>query len=772
MINLKNQTKQCSKAILFLLMTIIIFGCNRKKTENDLSNVYSVNPMIGTGATGCIDPVAVVPFGMIQLGPDTHLYASGYHYSHNVIKGFSHIHKSGGGCGDMLDLLFMPTTGDMAYYKQRKNYQARGYESSFGHTNENVVPGKYSVKLDDTGIDVDLSATKRCGFHQYLFPKTDSANVVIDLVHANLGACTIYADENHDTVTTAALKIVDNRKIEGFRVSTGWSEEQHVYFVAEFSRPFEEKLILNDQTPVEGDSIKSLKIRAVFRFKSDGQKPLLVRVGVSPVSIEGARKNLKAEIPHWDFNRTVSEAQQAWAKELNKFAIQTADTTQRVLFYTSLYNALMYPSLYSDVDGKYRGPDHQVHQAEGFDYLAQVLSLWDTHRAQCPLVSLINPEVENDLIRTFQAHYDLCGLLPIWVLNGNETFAMLGNHAIPVIADAYSKGIRNYDVDAIFEAMKMSANRDTFGYWLKEPLGTYNYKIYGYIPSDKETRSVSTTLEYAYDDWCVAQMAKMLGKQADYEFYLKRSKAYERLFDSKTGFMRAKSVDGKWLEPFEPLKPEHQKETYVEGNAWQWTFFVPHDPEGLIALYGGANPFVDKLDQLFQVVDPDHARATSIGDMTGLIGQYAHGNEPSHQIPYFYDYAGMPWKTQERVNEILTTMYKNTPEGLAGNDDTGQLSAWYVFSSMGFYPVRHGTGEYMIGAPALDKVQFTHTLSGSPKTLTIEAVNRTKENFYVQSVSLNGEPYNKNYLNHQDIFSDDCQLVFVMGNTPNKEWSN
>lgn len=659
----------------------------------------------------------------------------------------------------------------MQYDKYRKAYQKRGYESPFSHANEKVIPGKYSVLLDDNGVQVNLTATKRCGFHQYFFPKTDSANVVIDLVHSNLGACSIYPDENHDTVMSASLKVIDNYRVEGFRVTTGQAAEQHVYFVAEFSRPFEEKLILDNLTPrPDADSISSLKIRSVFRFKSDGREPVLIRVGISPVSIEGARKNLEEEIPHWDFDKTVNEAQQSWAEELNKFTVQTADSSQRNLFYTSLYNALMYPSLYSDVDGQYRGPDHLVHKADGFGYMAQVSSLWDTFRAQNPLISLINPTVGNDHIRTFLAHYQHYGLLPIMPLSGNETFVMLGYHAMPIIADSYYKGLRNYDVNAIYEAMKISANRDTFGYWLKVPLGTLNYKKYGYIPYDKEFRSVSTTLEYAYDDWCIAQMAKMLKKDEDYECYMKRSKAYQYLFDPQTGFMRAKSIDGKWLEPFEPLLPEHQKGSYVEGNAWQWTFFVPQDAIGLIKLYGGRDAFADKLDQLFSVVDSNLVRSASMPDMSGLIGQYAHGNEPSHHIPYFYDYAGMPWKTQEKVNQILTTMYKNTPDGLSGNDDTGQLTAWYVFSSMGFYPVRHGNGEYMIGAPLMDKIEFMHTLTGSPKTLVIEAKNRTKENIYVQSLLLNGKPYNSSCINYYDIFSDNCSLVFTMGNKPNKTW--
>jgi predicted alpha-1,2-mannosidase len=752
----------------FVSFLIILFGGCSPSPEMNV--IYSVNSMIGTDADGQIIPAAAVPFGMVQLAPDTRLYSSGYHYSDTTIIGFSHIHKSGGGCGDMLDILFKPTVGTMQYNLDRKNYQERGYESPFNHRNETAVPGKYSVKLDDSGMWVDLTATKRCGFHRYAFPKTDSANVIVDLLHGNAGGCSIYADENRDTVTHAALRAVNNRKIEGFRISTGWAKEQQVYFVAEFSRPFEEKQVFDDLIPVQTDSVHSRKIRAVFRFKSDGQEPLLVKVGISPVSIDGAGKNLEAEIPHWNFDRTVAETQQTWAKELNKFSIQTTDKDQRTLFYTSLYNALMYPSLYSDIDGKFRGPDLQVHQADSFNYMAQVLGLWDTFRAQCPLVSLVNPNVGNDLIQTFLAHYKHGGLLPIWVLSGNETLCMLGNHSIPVITDYFRKGIRNYDVETLFEAMKISLNCDTFGYWLKMPVGTCNYKRYGYIPYDTEYRSVSTTLEYAYDDWCMAQMARMLNKKDDYHFYIQRANAYKRLFDAKTGFMRAKNLDEQWREPFEPLLPEHHRGDYVEGNAWQWTFFVPHDPVGLIELYGGCENFTRKLDQLFTIVDSDRKRATSQADMSGLIGQYAHGNEPSHHIPYLYDYAGQAWKTQEKVHQILTTMYRNDPDGLPGNDDTGQLSAWYVFNSMGFYPVRHGTGEYMTGTPQMKKIQFTHTLSGTPKTLIVEAPGISKENFYIQSVTLNGKPYSKSYFNHEDIFSDNCRIVFKMGNTPNKQW--
>ncbi|HBX44982.1 GH92 family glycosyl hydrolase [Limibacterium fermenti] len=763
------QVKNPTKTILLPFLLISIFtACGNL---HHLDNIRYVNPMIGTGGDGRISPVAVVPFGMIQLGPDTRQFLNGYHYNENIIIGFSHIHKSGAGCGDMLDLLFMPTIGNMNFHTNRQEFQNKGYESTFNHDNEKVVPGRYSVLLDN-GVTVDLTATKRCGFHQYHFPKTDSANIVIDLIHANLGGCSIYNEENYDNVIDAKLNIVNNTTIEGYRISTGQSEEQHVYFVAEFSEPFEDKLILDDFTPKPDiDSIASLTIRSVFRFESDGKKPILVRVGISPVSIDGAHQNLKKEITHWNFDRSVLEAQQAWADELNKFSVQTTDSTHLVLFYTSLYNALMYPSLYSDVDGKYRGPDHKVHQADGYDYMAQVSSLWDTFRAQNPLVTLINPTIGTYHVKTFLDYYNHFGLLPIMPLNGNETFTMLGYHAMPIIADSYYKGLRNYDAEAIFEAMKVSANRDTFGYWLKEPLGTYNYKKYGYIPYETETRSVATTLEYAYDDWCIAQMAKMLKHEDDYKIYLERSKAYKHLFDPVTGFMRAKSMDGKWLEPFDPLKPEHQKDrSYVEGNAWQWTFFVPHDPEGFIELFGGAEAFTDKLDQLFSVVDPDPVRAASVPDMSGLIGQYAHGNEPSHHIPYFYNYAGKAWKTQEIVNRILTSLYKNSPDGLPGNDDTGQLSAWYVFSSIGFYPVRHGNGEYAIGAPLMDKIQFRHTLNGTPKTLTIEAKNRSKKNFYVQSLLVNGKPYNSSTINHDDLFSDDCSLIFIMGDTPNKEW--
>lgn len=750
------------KYIYIILLTFSLISCK----STDLSNVLIVNPMIGTGGDGRINPVAVVPFGMVQLGPDTRQSLNGYHYDDQVIIGFSHIHKSGAGCGDMLDLLFMPTVGKMDFYNGRQSFQSKGYESMFTHQNENMIPGKYSVLLEN-GVQVELSATKRCGFHQYHFPKTDSANVIIDLVHANLGACSIYDDENYDNVISASLKVIDNNTVEGFRISTGQSEKQHVFFVAEFSEPFAEKMILDDLTPIENaDSLSGLRIRSVFRFKSDGKKTLLVKVGISPVSIEGARKNLHKEINHWNFNSTVADAQKVWANELNKFSIETTNTDQRVLFYTSLYNALMYPSLYSDVDGKYRGPDFNVYQAVGFDYMAQVSSLWDTFRAQNPLISLINPTIGNYHIQTFLAHYNHFGLLPIMPLSGNETFVMLGYHAMPIIADSYYKGLRNYDAEELFNAMKISAKRDTFGYWLKEPLGTYNYRKYGYIPYDKETRSVSTTLEYAYDDWCIAQMAKMLNHQADYDIFLQRSKAYLHLFDPQTGFMRAKNSEGEFLEPFEPLKPEHQKESYVEGNAWQWTFFVPHNPESLIELYGGADQFSNKLDQLFSTVDHDLARAASVPDMSGLIGQYAHGNEPSHHIPYLYNYAGKPWKTQEIVHRIIAALYKNSPAGLPGNDDTGQLSAWYVFSSMGLYPVRHGNGEYALGAPLFDTIHFVHTLSGKPKTLFIKAINRSEKNIYVQSISWNGKNYHSSFINHYDIFSDDCSLIFTMGDTP------
>jgi predicted alpha-1,2-mannosidase len=476
--------------------------------------------------------------------------------------------------------------------------------------------------------------------------------------------------------------------------------------------------------------------------------------------MDGARKNLQAEIGDSGFDEVCAQAVEKWENQLSKFRIETNDDDLRTIFYSCLHNVFLYPMLYSDVDGKFRGPDHEVHQADGFDYYAGVLGLWDNFRAANPLLTISNPRIVNEEIQTFLAHYNICGLLPIWTLAGHETLTMIGYHAMPIIADAYYKGIRDYDADAVFEAMKASANKDEFGLSMRRMMGTKNYKKYGYIPADLEFESVAQTLEFSYDDWCIAQMAKMLGRDEDYATFMERSKSYRNIIDPETTFARGRMTDGSWREPFDPRASTHRRDDYCEGNAWQWTFFVPHDPAGLAEIMGGKKELEKKLDGLFSAPSEIVGEHRS-GDISGLIGQYAHGNEPSHHTAYLYDFVGAPWKTQNMIDRIMREMYANNPDGVCGNDDTGQMSAWYVFSAMGFYPVTHGTGRYEIGTPLLDRIVFRHG-DNNEHALTIVAKNRTPENKYIQRILLDGKLYLNTYFRHEDIFSGDHEIIYEM----------
>lgn len=752
--------------ILFLSAVVFSSCCSSQKENKE--PVSYVKALTGTGGFGGTIAAAFTPFGMVQLGPDTRFGGgSTYLYSDTLLYGFSHLHKSGGGCSDYQDVIFLPTTDFLTHdntgYPDNVN-------SRFSHNQELFEPGYYKVKLLNTNIEAELTATERCGMHRYTYPEGKAQQLIIDLELGYRHGCTIYPEDDFDTVKVAHIELVNDYTVRGYRISNGWTPELYTYFYAEFSRPiescqfYENKILLPNVKELTGRDV-----RMVLKFAEKTPNPLVSRVGISPCSMEGARKNLETEIKTWDFNLIKNQTRAVWNKTLSAIQINDQDTPQKEMFYTSLYLATIYPMLYSDVTGEYRSSDMKVHKGN-FRYYAGVLGLWDTFRAQNPLLAIMRPDITSDLMKTFLEHYNNFGQLPQWVTGGQENHGMIGYHSMPVIADAYYKGIRDYDVDALYKAMKISANVDTFGFFVRAYRGAEFYKKYHYIPCDIEIQSVSKTLEYCYDDWCIAQMAKMLGKRDDYNYYIKRAGYYKNLFDSQTKLMRPKLADGQWKKPFDPLFTNHYHpgDDYCEGTAYQWTFFVPHDGKGLVNLFGSKEDFISQLDSLFIRKSEIHDGGKGSPDITGMIGQYAHGNEPNHHTIYMYNYVGQPWKTQKWINYILMNMYSPTPDGLSGNDDTGQMSAWFVFNSMGFYPVTHGQGIYYIGTPLFRDIDFKH----SHGTLSIKANNISKENIYIQSITLNGKPYTKNWLLHSDIFSENAQLVFEMGNTPNKNWGS
>jgi predicted alpha-1,2-mannosidase len=675
-----------------------------------------VNPFIGTGGHGHTFPGAIVPYGMVQLSPDTRLTGwdgcSGYHYSDSKIYGFSHTHLSGTGISDYGDILLTPAVG-------------RNYSGRFQHRNETATPGYYSVKLDDENILVELTATARAGMHRYTFPATDEAKIIVDLAH-------------RDKVIDSGLRVTSATTVVGWRRSQAWAKDQIVYFALEFSQPF----TAHDSTDR----------KTYFRFDTRRGAPVLVKVGISAVDVEGALKNLRAEISHWDFDKVRSDARRAWNDELNKIEATGGTASQLTNFYTSLYHVMTAPNLFMDVDGRYRGRDFKTHVAGGFSNYT-VFSLWDTFRAAHPLYTIIDHKRTRDFIRTFLAQYEQGGRLPVWELAANETDTMIGYHAVSVIADAAAKGIDGFDLNKAFAAMKHSAE-------LRDDRGLGAYIDHGFIATEDERESVSKVLEYAYDDWCIAQVARMLGRKEDFERYSARAQSYKNVFDQATGFMRPRN-NAAWVEPFDPREVTF---AFTEANSWQYTFFAPHDVSGLISLMGGRAQFANKLDQLF-VADSRTTGREQV-DITGLIGQYAHGNEPSHHMAYLYDYVGQPWKTQTRVRQIMDEFYKPEPDGLIGNEDCGQMSAWYVLSAAGFYPVTPGSTVYAIGSPLFPEVRFNLE---NGKSFVVRTIHASDRNIYIQSATLNGKAYNKSFLRHEDLMAGG-EIVFVMGPRPNVRW--
>jgi len=739
------------KLIGFFVLCIFIFACDSSKLNPAKENPAEagqtqeltkyVDPFIGTGYHGHTFPGPALPFGQIQVSPDNGRdgwdWCSGYHYSDSLIAGFSHTHLSGTGIGDLADISLMPTTKDIdASFFDAEARVTENLKSKYSHKDEQSEVGYYQVKLLDDDINVELAATKRVGFQRYSFPDEANNKVVVDL------GFTI----NSDHVVETFIEKRSDTEIAGYRFSTGWAKNQRVYFVTRFSGPIQQIQFFDTQTASDLQG-KGKNLKAVLNFGAVGN--LLAKTSISSVSIEAAIQNMDADGYDFEFDKVVLAAKEVWNKELQKISVETENEDLKTIFYTALYHSYLSPYTFSDVDGSYKDYNHQPAQTGGFTKYT-VLSLWDTFRALKPLFTITQPELTNDIIKSMLLQYEQTGLLPVWELMGNETGTMIGYHSIPVITDAILKGIGDFDIEKAYTAMKASS--------MSNIEGLQFYREYKYVPHDKENESVSKTLEYCYDDWCIAQVAKKLGKEEDYSYYMERSTYYKNLFDKEIGFMRGKMSDGKWAEPFDPKFSQHRKDYFTEGNGWQWTWFVPHDVKGLSELFGGEEAFVQKLDKLFLESSEIKGEEASV-DISGLIGQYAHGNEPSHSTVFLYEVLNREsWKTQELVNQILTTLYSSQPEGLSGNEDCGQMSAWYIFCSAGLYPASPGDNRYYFARPMFDEISFN---LANDKKFTIRAKNQSMQNMFIESATLNGDKLDRLYITHEEL-EQGGELVFEM----------
>ena len=747
--------------MLLLASGIGLFSC----AEQDLPKEYtdSVNVFIGTGGHGHTFPGATLPHGMVQLSPDTRLFGwdacSGYYYDDTSIMGFSHTHLSGTGIGDYGDILFMPVVGEKPLIAGTAEKPDEGYRSRFSHEQESARPGYYQVLLQDDSINVELTATLRAGLHRYTYPKVSDARLIVDMEP------TIHGHQHPVT----QIRVVNDSTIAGMKYTVGWAKRHYVYFYAVFSSPFDYKLYSGTEYQSDSTSVTVNTAKAVIRFKNlpvDGR--VLAKVGISSVDEEGARLNVEAEIPNWNFEGVMKEANTAWNEALGKIDIETSDNDSRTVFYTSLYHAFIQPSLASDVDGRYRTMGHEIKQDASYTNYT-VFSLWDTFRAAHPLYTIVTPEQNQAFIRSLLRKYDEGGILPKWELASNETGTMIGYHAVSVIADAMMKKQCDFDVKKALEACIRSSVYDTTGVTPMMDRQILNGKLMpvsikyknelGYIPCDKVGGSVSQGLEFAYNDWLIAQMMKEHNRKDLYDKYMELSRNYRNYFDPETKLMRGRLSDGSWITPFDPASVQRPS-NYVEGNAWQWAWFVPQDVEGLMELVGGQKSFEAHLDTLFTTSSELTGDPNAAADVTGMIGQYAHGNEPSHHIPYLYNYAGAPRKTQALVDHILRTLYHNDPNGLSGNEDVGQMSAWYALSAMGFYSFCPGRPVYEIGRPIFDKVTI-HLSNG--KDFVIQAKNNSVENKYIRSMKLNGEDLAEPRFSHFDLMKGG-ELIFEMEN--------
>lgn len=736
-------------------------ACTSSSIEKDYASY--VNPFIGTGGHGHTFPGAVVPNGMIQPSPDTRIdgwdASSGYYYADSLINGFSHTHLSGTGCADYGDILLMPTVGEQVYNPQDYTQQNLPFSSTFSHKNEIAEPGYYSVYLDRYQVKAELTATKRAALHRYTFPASEKAGFILDLDYS----------VQHQTKLDMQVEVVSDTEIRGHKLTEYWAFDQQISFYAKFSKPFTYTIVRDTLT--DHNNKQQPRCKVLLNFSTQQDEPVLVKVGISAVDMEGAKKNLEAEIPDWDFEKVRKDARQAWNEYLSKIDVTTSNETDKTIFYTSMYHTAISPNLFIDVDGRYWGMDRTVRQGDISKPIYTTFSLWDTFRALHPLLSIIEPQMNNDFIYSLLQKHKEGGIFPMWDLASNYTGTMIGYHAVSLIADAYTKGYANFDLNEAYKASLRAAEYDTTGIVCPAlvlphlmPQAKYYKNNLGYVPCDKDNESVAKALEYAYNDYCISILAEAAGDKENLAKYTQFAKAYQHYFDPETRFMRGKDSEGNWRTPFSPRASNHRSDDYCEGNAWQWTWFVPHDIEGLVQLMGGKEAFIGKLDSLFTADSSLEGEEVS-ADISGLIGQYAHGNEPSHHIIHMYNYVGQPWKTQELIDRVFKEQYRNAPDGLSGNEDCGQMSAWYILNSMGFYQVCPGKPVYSIGRPLFDEVVIHLP---NHKTFTIKAYNNSKENKYIQSVVLNGVPLHTPFLNHQDIAKGGI-IEITMTNQP-KQW--
>ncbi|MDR6784649.1 putative alpha-1,2-mannosidase [Pedobacter africanus] len=711
-----------------------------------------VDPFIGSAGHGHVFVGANVPFGAVQLGPSQIMqtwdkfngwdWCSGYNYISTEILGFTHTHLSGTGIGDLNDILLLPANGKTQVTRASFKDMESGYGSSFSKKTEVARPGYYQVYLDKYKVKAELTATERTGFHQYTFQKTENAHLLVDL---GFGM-------GWDEPAQTHIRQLDALTFEGYRFSKGWAADQRIYFVIRLSAPVTRIELYNGSAPLQGVEASGKEIKAALFFDAAKQPLLKVKVAISPVSTANALLNLNTELPGWDFNASVKQADAKWEKALSKVKIE-APAAIKTKFYTALYHTMIAPSLFNDVNGDYRGADKKVYKNAGFNNYT-TLSLWDTYRGLNPLMTILHPERVNDMVKTMLAIYQQQGKLPVWHLHGNETNCMIGYPAVPVIADAWLKGFRNYDTELAYQAMRHSAMQDTNGI-------QYIQKLQ-FIPAEKVEESVAKALEYAISDWCIAQMAKALNKPEDYRYFTERSKLYQQYFDKSTGHFRGRMADGSWRSPFNPYNAVHRQNDYCEGNAWQYTWLVPQDVPGLISGFGGKQPFLNKLDSLFSISSVLDDKTSP--DISGLIGQYAHGNEPNHHIPYLYNLAGQPWKTAELIRKIDQQFYTDKPDGLCGNDDAGEMSAWYVFSALGFYPLNPASGEYVFGSPLVSDALIS--LPGGKK-FHIRVTGNSPENKYIRKIVLNGKNHSTSSLLHSAI-ANGGEMHIEMGPRPLK----
>ena len=753
--NLKTQLIACCTSTL-----LILGACTANTNVEDYS--AHVNPFIGTGGHGHTFPGAVVPHGMIQPSPDTRIdgwdACSGYYYNDSTINGFSHTHVSGTGCCDYGDVLLMPTVGKQTYQTTDSQSQQLPYASAFSHENESAEPGYYSVFLDRYQVKAELSASKRGAIHRYTFPASKESGFIIDLDYSL----------QRQTNSEMEIKVLSDTEICGHKKTTYWAFDQYINFYAKFSKPFTYTLINDSVTMDNGKRLPICKALLQFETKKDEQ--VLVKVGVSAVDVKGAQNNVLSEIADWDFDKVRQHARNEWNRYLSKIDVTTTNQEDKTIFYSALYHTGISPNLFTDADGRYLGMDLKVHQGDVKQPIYTTFSLWDTFRALHPLMTIIDPDLNTQFIQSLLKKHQEGGIFPMWDLASNYTGTMIGYHAVPVIVDAYTKGYRDFDIQEAYKACLRTAEYDTTGIKCPAlvlphlmPKAKYYKNSIGYIPCDRENESVAKALEYAYNDWCISVFAESMTDFDNKDKYARFAKAYEFYFDKETRFMRGLNSKGEWRTPFNPRASTHRNDDYCEGTAWQWTWFVPHDVEGLVNLMGGENAFASKLDSLF-TADSSLEGETTSSDISGLIGQYAHGNEPSHHVTHLYNYVNRPWRTQELVDSVFQSQYANRPDGLAGNEDCGQMSAWYILNSMGFYQVCPGKPVYSIGRPVFDQAIVNLT---NGKKFTIMVKNNSKKNKYIESMSLNGQTLHTPFFSHQDIV-DGGTLEITMSDKPNK----